>query len=78
MEKTDKFVVRCYGKSELAEMYFPDLRREAAGQKLKRWIRKCSDLSDELNKEEYGYRMQTRAYSAREVKLIVHYLGEPF
>lgn len=78
MENTEKFVVRCYAKSELAEMYFPGLRREIAGQKLKRWIRKCSDLSNELTKEEYGYRMQTRTYSAREVRLIVHYLGEPF
>lgn len=78
MEETEKFVVRCYGKSELASMYFPDLRREMAGQKLKRWIRKCTDLSNELNKAEYGCRMQTRAYSAREVRLIVHYLGEPF
>lgn len=78
MEEMELFVVKCYGKSELAQMYFPGLRRETAVQKLKRWIRKCSELSGELNKEEYGYRVQTRTYSAREVRLIVHYLGEPF
>lgn len=78
MEKEEKFKVRCYGKSELAMMYFPYLRPEIALQKLKRWIRKCKTLLQELTKEEYGYRASDKNYTAREVKLIVHYLGEPF
>ena len=32
------FTVRCYSKSELAMMYFPELSQEMASQKLKRWL----------------------------------------
>ena len=78
MEKEERFIVRCYGKSELAMMYFPRLRPEIALQKLKRWIRKCKALFEELTKEEFGYRSSDKNYTAREVKLIVYYLGAPF
>lgn len=78
MEKEEKFTIRCYGKSELAVLYFPGLRPEIALQKLKRWIKKCKTLPEELTKEEYGYRLADKNYTAREVKLIVYYLGEPF
>ena len=74
----EKFIVICYGKSELAILYFPALRPEIALQKLKRWIKKCKALFNELTKEEYGYRSSDKNYTAREVKLIVHYLGAPF
>ena len=78
MKEEEKFIVRCYGKSELANLYFPNLRPEIASQKLKRWIRKCKALFEELTKEEFGYRVTDKNYTAREVKLIVYYLGEPF
>ena len=33
-----EFVVKCYNKQELAQMYFPDLTIRASVNKLRRWI----------------------------------------
>lgn len=35
------FVVKCYNKQELAQMYFPDLSIRASVNKLRRWMRRC-------------------------------------
>ena len=32
-----EFVVKCYNKQELAQMYFPDLTIRASVNKLRRW-----------------------------------------
>ena len=76
--ETDEFIVRSYGKSELAKLYFPGLHREAAVQKLNRWIRKCTCLYNELTQKEYAYQPTMKTFTAREVRLITYYLGEPF
>lgn len=68
-------VVKCYLKSELAGLYFPDLSADSAVRKLMRWIKRCTDLMDELLKLDY--RPASHTFSAREVRLIVYYLGEP-
>ena len=39
-----KFVVKCYNKQELAQMYFPDLTIRASVNKLRRWMRRCKPL----------------------------------
>lgn len=70
------FTVRCYSKSELAGMYFPTLKRAIAVRKLRRWIIGCTPLMEELEQGYYSPLMRT--YTAREVKIIVHHLGEPF
>lgn len=72
------FVARCYGKSELAEMYFPALGKDAAVQKLKRWIRKCSPLMQEMEAEGHGRLPFYKYFTPREVRLIAKHLGEPF
>lgn len=74
MEITD-FKVRCYEKGELASLYFPNLDKRRAGQKLRRWMYRCAPLMDELG--QISYYPACRCFSAREVRLIIYYLGEP-
>lgn len=73
--KEQEMVVRCYPKSELALLYFPELSADSAVRRLMRWIKRCTGLTDELLKLDY--RPACHSFSAREVRLIVHYLGEP-
>lgn len=73
--ENDDFKVRCYRKSELAQIYFPEMGQACAVQKLMRWVRKCSDLTAAL--EAIDYNMQCQCLSAQEVRLIVEYLGRP-
>ena len=43
-----KFYVRCYDKIELARMYFPNLSNPVSVAKLRRWMRNCMPLMEEL------------------------------
>ena len=72
------FVARCYNKSELAGMYFPDLCSGSAVQKLNRWIRKCTRLREEMLEGGYTFDANARWFTAREVRLIARHLGEPY
>ena len=71
------FTVRCYSKSELAMMYFPELSQEMASQKLKRWIRRCTPLMGELAECGFSTSSCRKDLTPREVRLIVRHLGEP-
>lgn len=71
-----KFCVRCYDKVELAKMYFPKLSDPVSVAKLRRWIRNCTPLMKELEAEGDFY-PRLKMYNAREVRLIVRYIGEP-
>ena len=42
------FVVKCYNKQDLAQMYFPDITVRASVNKLRRWMRRCQPLMDEI------------------------------
>ena len=70
-----KFYVRCYDKIELARMYFPNLSNPVSVAKLRRWMRNCMPLMEELMAGDFHPKM--KMFSAREVRLIVRYLGEP-
>lgn len=70
-----RFVIRCYKKNELARLYFPTLTENAAVDKLRRWIRKCRPLMEEI--ETTDFRPKMKMYTGREVRLIVRHLGEP-
>ncbi len=74
MEK-EMFVVKCYEKCELAALYFPDLCEQAAVDKLRRWIRKCGPLMEEIRAA--GFHPKMKAFTVREVRLITYYLGKP-
>ena len=67
----DSFVIRTYGRTELAQIYCP----EAAFRKLKHWIDLCPDLRDGLS--ALGGSSRSRSYTPAQVRLIVAALGEP-
>ena len=62
--------IKTYGRSELAQMYFPTLLQKSAWQKLKSWLQinpvLCSLAS-----------LTRRTYTPAEVQLIFSQLGEP-
>ena len=71
-----EFEIRSYGKSELALLYFPHAKTtKGAMNNLNFWI----DYNGELRRKLRELRTPLRAhrYTAREVELIVYYLGEP-
>ena len=71
----EDFKIRMYTKKELALMYFPESMPRTAVNHLMVWIRLCTPLWDELLK--MGYRKTCKAFSPKQVKAIVEYLGEP-
>ena len=71
-----QFEMRSYSKKELALLYFPTAATpHAAVTHLMSWIRRCSPLAAEL--EKLGSHTTAKWFLAREVRLIIHYLGEP-
>ena len=57
----DSFVIRTYGRTELAQIYCPNLCPEAAFRKLKHWIDLCPDLRDGLS--ALGGSSRSRSYT---------------
>lgn len=66
---------RTYGRTELAQLYCPDLTAGAAWRKLKRWIALNRDLTQKLQK--LGYTHSQRTFTPKMVVHIFYYLGEP-
>ena len=62
-------------KSALAASYFPELASHQACNRLRRWSIRCTELHDKLL--ETGYRPEQRIFTPRQIRLIIHYLGEP-
>ena len=62
-------------KSALAASYFPELASHQACNRLRRWIIRCTELHDKLL--ETGYCPEQRIFTPRQIRLIIHYLGEP-
>ena len=71
----EDFKIRSYTKKELALMYFPDSMPRTAVNHLMVWISKCTPLWNELLKT--GYQKTSKAFSPKQTKAIVEYLGEP-
>ena len=69
----DSFVIRTYGRTELAQIYCPNLCPEAAFRKLKHWIDLCPDLRDGLS--ALGGSSRSRSYTPAQVRLIVAEVG---
>lgn len=68
------FIIRSYTKAELAQLYC-GTRPVLALQKLYRWMRKNTALTQALS--EVNYNKYRHSFLKREVRLIVYYLGEP-
>ena len=69
--KDEKFVIKTYGKCELAMKYFPNLTPEAATNKFRNWLRINPKLRKLVSRE-------SRNYTPKQVKRIVKELGELF
>lgn len=75
MTNNENFKIRTYGRTELAQMYCPELTPNAAWKKLKRWIKECKGLTERL--WELGYNPKHRSFTPAQVKAIIDYLDEP-
>lgn len=69
------FKIRAYTKKELALLYFPDSSPRTAVNHLMAWIHRCPDLPPAL--VATGYDKMAKAFTPRQISLIVEYLGEP-
>lgn len=73
--KKETFVIQSYLKSELAQMYSPNLSPAGAMNKLGIWIRHNPELHRLLYNGREGKNDIT--FSIRQVSLLVEYLEEP-
>ena len=67
--------IREFGRTELAQLYFPTLTASSAWRKLKGWIHLNCNLEAKL--QELNYRDTTRSFTPRMVACIFEELGEP-
>lgn len=75
MSDMNTFEIRAYGRTELAQLYCPNLCPGSAYRKLKHWIELYPGLCDDLS--AVGTSSHSRAYTSAQVSLIVAALGEP-
>lgn len=71
----EDFKIREYGRTQLAQMYCPDIMPESAWKKLKKWMERSPGLMQSL--EATGYDQHSRSFTPAQVQLIVGALGEP-
>lgn len=71
----EDFKIRIYTKKELALMYFPQSSPRTAVNHLMTWVNLCKPLLEEL--QRMGYQKTCKAFSPKQIKAIVEYLGEP-
>ena len=69
------FRIQEYGRTELAQLYCPDIAPESAWKKLKSWIALHPGLPERL--QSLGYNGHTRSFTPAQVEAIVHDIGEP-
>lgn len=65
------FIIRAYGKSELAMLYLPHLSKKTALRQFRTWLKAAPSLRYLLRKRG-GY------FTPKEVQKIVKIVGEPF
>ena len=63
-------ITRTFGRSELAQQYFPQLSAMSAWRKLKEWLEYNPQL-------RHLHDLTLRTFTPAEVQLIYHELGEP-
>ena len=69
------YATRNFYRKELALMYFPDSSPHTAVSHLMSWIRRCTQLCQQL--QEMGYETTCKTFTPRQVKAIVEQLGKP-
>ena len=63
------FTIRAYGRTELAQFYFPGLNPQTAYRKLQEWMRERLQAA--------GCHPRSRIYMPVHVRMIVEAIGEP-
>ena len=71
----EPFTIRAYGRTELAQCYFPAVNSQVAYRKLQTWIDYYPHLRERL--EAAGANPRSRMYMPAQVKMIVEAIGEP-
>ena len=71
----EHFTIRAYGRTELAQCYFPTLNPQVAYRKLQGWIDYYPHLRERL--QAAGYNPRCRIYMPVHVRMIVEAIGEP-
>ncbi|MDO4181778.1 MAG: DUF4248 domain-containing protein [Bacteroidales bacterium] len=71
----ENFVIRAYGKGELAQCYSPHVTPAAACRRMMAWIKMQPSLVEALHAA--GYNEKSRNFTPAQVQLIVTALGEP-
>lgn len=74
-EQNSEFKIRAYGFGELALMYSPNSTPKSANEKLHRWIKIKTTLSESLKGE--GFYPGLRNLSPRMVEIIIEEIGAP-
>ena len=69
--KNEEFVIRYYGKSELAMIYYPKISPSAAAKKFRNELRTCPRLRHLVSKSKHDF-------TPRQVRKIVKELGKPY
>ena len=67
--------IKAYTKSEFAMLYFPDCDPHVARVRMSSWIRRCTELQKRI--EACRSSKFAKYYTAKEVALILEYLGSP-
>ena len=63
-------------RRDLAKMYFPEMSDVEAVRSLRRWIEGCPKLMSALEELSMPFK-KSRNLSARQVRIIMEYLGDP-
>ena len=71
-----EFKIRQYGRTELAQLYFPDIASESAWKKLRHYIEHQPTLMVDLHAVGYDAARQ-RFFTPRQVRIIVDAIGAP-
>ena len=69
------FKIKQYGRTELAQLYCPEIAPESAWKKFRRWMELHPTLMTELGTMGYSHRQRT--FTPLQVEGIVTALGEP-
>ena len=74
-EEEKKFIYRCYGKGELAQLYLPNIKQQSAVERFNKWIETAPGLKERLIAT--GMKPKCRYYTPAQVRLIIEVLQEP-
>lgn len=70
-----EFEIRQYGRTELAQLYNPDITPASAWKRLRLWIGRFPGLTQQL--ETLGYQQRQRVFTPAQVRAIADAIGEP-